>query len=82
MVNTGMNFAILIGPLMLGILYPHVGKLAGIMGAVGGLFTIYLIPISTYVKHNIDHRCDSGNKNGGDADDDNYHRGDKHNDQQ
>jgi hypothetical protein len=51
LLNTGMNLTILVGPLLLGIGYPHVGKLAGIMGAIGCLFTIYLIPITTFLKH-------------------------------
>ena len=51
LVNTGMNFSILIGPLILAITYPYVGKLAGVTGFIGGFFCIYMIPICTYIKH-------------------------------
>lgn len=49
--NTWMNLAMLAGPLTLAITYPHVGRLAGIMGALGGFFTIYFVPTATYIKH-------------------------------
>ena len=44
-----VNFLILIGPFFLSILYPNVGKLAGLMGAFGGMFTIYILPTITYL---------------------------------
>lgn len=44
-----VNFMILIGPFILSIMYPNVGKLAGLMGAFGGLFTIYILPTITYL---------------------------------
>ena len=48
-INLSVNFLILIGPFLLSILYPNVGKLAGLMGAFGGLFTIYILPTITYL---------------------------------
>jgi hypothetical protein len=48
--NFSVNFSILIGPVIIALLYPHVGKLAGLMGAFGGLFTIYILPTLTYLK--------------------------------
>jgi hypothetical protein len=29
--------------------YPEVGKIAGVLGAVGGLLCIYLLPTVTYI---------------------------------
>ena len=45
-----LNFAILLTPVTLALTYPHVGKIAGITGAIGTLFTIILIPCLTYLK--------------------------------
>ena len=56
--NNGINFGILLIPGILAIYYPHVGKLAGIMGAFVGLATIYILPTVTYLKQEftaIDH---------------------------
>jgi len=36
-------------PVILALTYPHVGRLAGIMGSFGGMFTIYLLPTLAYV---------------------------------
>ena len=48
-----LNILILAGPIALAIYYPHVGDLASMTGAVGGAFTIYLIPISVYVAYKL-----------------------------
>jgi hypothetical protein len=50
--------AILFIPMVLAVYYPHVGKLAGVMGAFVGLATIYVLPTVTYLKQEysaIDH---------------------------
>ena len=44
--------------MILALVYPHVGKLAGLMGAFGGLATIYVLPTITYLKQSqtaVDH---------------------------
>lgn len=48
-INVLLNTLILIMPLILSITYPEVGKVAGILGAVGGLLCIYLLPTVTYI---------------------------------
>lgn len=45
-----INSCILIGPFILAIFYPEVGVLAGYLGSVGALFTIFILPIATYLK--------------------------------
>ena len=40
---------ILIGPGILAIVYPQVGKLAGLLGALGGCLVIYLLPTITFL---------------------------------
>lgn len=45
-----MNGAILIIPLILAIGYPQVGKIAGLLGAVGGCLVIYILPTVTFLK--------------------------------
>ena len=49
-----MNLVILTGPTYLAITYPHVGRLAGIMGAFGGFLTIYFLPTMTYLFQSYD----------------------------
>lgn len=44
------NVCILVGPFVLAIFYPQVGKLAGYLNAVTTLFTIYLLPTLTNLK--------------------------------
>lgn len=44
-----MNTAILIPPLIIAITYPHVGSIAGILGAVGAFLCIYSLPTITYL---------------------------------
>jgi hypothetical protein len=48
-VNFSMSLIILVFPCILAIFYPHVGKLAGVTGALGGLLTIYVLPTITYL---------------------------------
>jgi sodium-coupled neutral amino acid transporter 9 len=48
-INMCLNSAILIPPMALAIFYPQVGKVAGILGAVGGLLCIYFLPTFTYL---------------------------------
>ena len=39
---------------LLALLYPNVGKIAGMLGAVGTSMCIYVLPISTYLKMKYD----------------------------
>ena len=48
-INIILNTLILTGPLILAITYPKVGKLAGILGAIGALLCIYILPTVTYI---------------------------------
>lgn len=48
--NIILNTCILIGPFLLAILYPEVGKLAGILGSLSALACIYILPTITYLK--------------------------------
>jgi hypothetical protein len=45
-----LNTLILVGPTVLGVVYPNVGQLAGILGAVAGFLVIYFLPTVTYLK--------------------------------
>mmetsp|Transcript_1201 Transcript_1201/g.2198 ORF Transcript_1201/g.2198 Transcript_1201/m.2198 type:complete len:187 (-) Transcript_1201:296-856(-) len=49
-INIMLNFLILIGPAVLGVVYPQVGKLAGILGLIGGILVIYILPTVTFTK--------------------------------
>ena len=49
--NLLMNFAILILPYILAIVYPNVADIAGIMGALASLLVVYLLPVFTYLKY-------------------------------
>lgn len=44
-----LNSAILIGPFILAVVYPHVGSVAGILGAVGAFLCIYSLPTITFL---------------------------------
>ena len=44
-----LNTLILIGPGILAVVYPEVGKLAGLLGAVGGCLCIYILPVVTFL---------------------------------
>ena len=44
-----LNFGILIGPFILAVVYPHVGSIAGILGAVGAFVCIYTLPTLTFL---------------------------------
>ena len=48
-VNICLNTLILFGPLIISITYPEVGKVAGILGAFGGLLCTYLLPTVVYI---------------------------------
>ena len=48
-INVLLNTIILILPLLLAITYPNVGQLAGILGALGGLLCIYVLPTVTFL---------------------------------
>jgi hypothetical protein len=48
-VNMILNFSILIGPFVLAVTYPHVGSIAGILGALGAFICIYSLPVFTFV---------------------------------
>jgi nitrate/nitrite transporter NarK len=48
-INMILNTLILIGPCVLAIVYPNVGQLAGILGAIGALLGIYVVPTVTYI---------------------------------
>lgn len=48
-INYILNTLILIGPGILAIVYPQVGKLAGLLGAIGGLLCIYVLPTITFL---------------------------------
>ena len=48
-INLILNTAILIPPLIVAITYPHVGAIAGILGAVGAFLCIYSLPTITYL---------------------------------
>ena len=41
----------MVGPAVLGIVYPQVGKLAGVLGAFGAFLVIYILPTVTMLKH-------------------------------
>jgi len=48
-INIILNTVILIPPLILAITFPHVGAIAGILGAVGAFLCIYSLPTITYL---------------------------------
>ena len=48
-INYILNFLILIGPVVLAVVYPKVGNLAGLLGAVGGCLCIYILPVITFL---------------------------------
>lgn len=48
-INMMLNFGILIGPFILAVVYPHVGSIAGILGAVGAFVCIYTLPTLTFL---------------------------------
>ena len=48
-INYILNTLILIGPGVLAVVYPEVGKLAGLLGAVGGCLCIYILPVVTFL---------------------------------
>jgi hypothetical protein len=49
-INNILNLIIIIGPIILAIMYPFVGKLASYLGAFGSLVNVYIIPTFTYLK--------------------------------
>jgi hypothetical protein len=40
---------ILIGPLLVAVFYPHIGKISSILGGVGAYLAIYALPTITYI---------------------------------
>lgn len=48
-INYILNVLILIPPGLLAVLYPEVGVLAGILGSLGGLLCIYIMPTVTFL---------------------------------
>lgn len=44
-----LNFGILIGPFILAVVYPHVGAIASILGAIGAFVCIYTLPTLTFL---------------------------------
>ena len=48
--NILLNMLILTGPAILGVVYPEVGKLAGMLSAVAGALVIYILPTVTFIK--------------------------------
>ena len=44
------NFCMLIPITLIGAFYPNVGQILGILGALSGLFGMYILPISTSLK--------------------------------
>ena len=72
------NLGILIGPLLLAVGYPYVGKLAGVLGGICGFFCIYLIPLATFFRHAWVTKYHKNNaseeEEDGEADDDNFER--------
>ena len=48
-INVMLNFGLLIGPFILAVLYPNVGKIAAILGATGSFFCVITLPVIVYV---------------------------------
>lgn len=48
-INYMLNVLILIPPGLLAVFYPQVGILAGILGSLGGLLCIYIMPTVTFL---------------------------------
>jgi len=44
-----LNLIILILPVILAIVYPHIGPLAGVLGSIGGFLCIYGLPVITFL---------------------------------
>ena len=49
LVNLLMNFGILVLPFIFAVWYPQAGILASLLGSLTTLFTVYFIPVSTYL---------------------------------
>jgi Transmembrane amino acid transporter protein len=46
----GVNVVILIVPALITIFYPKIGSILGLIGAVAGLFIVYILPVITHLK--------------------------------
>lgn len=49
-INILLNGCILLVPLLLAIFYPEAGKIAGLLGAIGGCLVIYVLPTVTILR--------------------------------
>ena len=45
-----LNFTILLVPALITIFYPQIGSILGLIGAVAGLFIVYILPVITHLK--------------------------------
>jgi len=45
-----LNVTILFVPAMITIFYPKIGSILGLIGAVAGLFIVYILPVITHLK--------------------------------
>lgn len=45
-----LNFTILLVPALITIFYPKIGSILGLIGAVAGLFIVYILPVITHLK--------------------------------
>lgn len=46
----GVNVVILIVPALITIFYPKIGSILGNIGAIAGLFIVYILPVITHLK--------------------------------
>ena len=44
-----LNTIILIGPCLIAIFYPHIGKISSILGGIGSFLAIYTLPTVTHI---------------------------------
>ena len=46
----GVNFTILVIPTVITIFYPKIASILGSIGAIAGLFIVYILPVITHLK--------------------------------
>ncbi len=46
----GVNISILVVPMLITIFYPKIGSILGSIGAIAGLFIVYVLPVITHLK--------------------------------
>jgi ABC-type xylose transport system permease subunit len=46
----GVNIVILLVPALITIFYPKIGSILGLIGAIAGLFIVYILPVITHLK--------------------------------